>query len=37
MKKSELLALANIGKTEICGIKLKVIVRPSSVDGKDWL
>ena len=37
MKKSELLALANIGKTEICGIKLEVIVRPSSVDGKDWL
>lgn len=37
MNKAELLALANIGKTEINGIPLEVIVRPSAVDGDPWI
>lgn len=37
MNKAELLALANKGKVEISGVKLEVIVRPSALDGTDWL
>ena len=37
MNKAELLALANKGKVEINGIPLEVIVRPSAVDGTDWI
>lgn len=37
MNKSELVSLANIGKTEIEGIPLEVIVKPSSMDGTDWI
>ena len=37
MNKAELLSLANIGKTEINGIPLEVIVYPSSLDGTPWL
>lgn len=37
MTKNELIALANIGKTEINGIPLEVKVFPSSVDGTPWI
>jgi hypothetical protein len=37
MTKNELLALANIGKTEIHGYPCEVKVYPSSVDGTPWL
>lgn len=37
MTKSDLLSLANIGKTEINGIPLEVVVYPSSLDGTPWL
>lgn len=37
MTKEELLALANIGKTEINGYPLEVKVYPSSFDGTLWL
>lgn len=37
MNKAELLSLANKGKVEINGIPLEVIVRPSALDGTDWL
>lgn len=37
MTKNELLALANIGKTEINGYPCEVKVYPSSVDGTPWL
>ena len=37
MTKSELLSLANKGKTEINGFPLEVKVFPSSVDGTPWI
>lgn len=37
MNKKELLTLANKGKTEINGIELKVVVRPSAMDGEPWI
>ena len=37
MTKTELLNLANKGKTKINGISLEVIVFPSSLDGPPWI
>ena len=37
MNKTDLLNLANKGEVEIEGIPLEVIIKPSSLDGTDWI